>query len=442
LPPAELNSTRRFTFDDRHWHVSGVHTQLSSQRLRVKLRVARRELVHVQCYLACVSRLLPQPLAVLIQSSSAAGKTSLLEATLRFMPGEQQLRTSSLTGQSLYYMGRQQLKHKILSIAEEQGVAQAAYALKLLQSEGSLSIACVGKDTGSGRPQTQHFEVEGPVAMLLTTTADQPDEELANRCLLLSVNEQPQQTAAIHCRQRAGYRPEYQGLDGRSVERRHQDAQRLLEPLRVVIPWADQLTFRTDQIRYRRDHAKYLALIAASTLLHQHQRQRIAGKDQPCVVATWDDVLLANRLANEALGPPPVDLLPRARQLLSQLVTYVRRRGQQQDIPPELVRFTQREIREALRWSDHALRRQLARLVQLEYVAAYRTRLGNQRTYQLLYQGQSGDGLGLLSARPAGEVTDGRASPQTFTREGDSAVSRPNRAPFAPHSPPIRAAGH
>ena len=43
------------------------------------------------CYLACVSRLLPRPLSVLIQSSSAAGKTSLLEATLQLMPPEAQL---------------------------------------------------------------------------------------------------------------------------------------------------------------------------------------------------------------------------------------------------------------------------------------------------------------------------------------------------------------
>ena len=74
------------------------------------------------CYLACVSRLLPRPLSVLIQSSSAAGKTSLVEGTLRLMPPEAQVRISSLTGQSLYYMGRDELKHKILSVAEEEGV--------------------------------------------------------------------------------------------------------------------------------------------------------------------------------------------------------------------------------------------------------------------------------------------------------------------------------
>ena len=135
---------------------------------------------------------------MLIQSSSAAGKTSLVEATLAFMPAEAQLRLSALTGQSLYYMGRTELKHKILAVAEEEGVAEAAYALKLLQSEGRLTIASAGKDSDTGRQQTQHYEVEGPVAMLLTTTAEEPDAELVSRCIRLSVNEQPAQTAAIH----------------------------------------------------------------------------------------------------------------------------------------------------------------------------------------------------------------------------------------------------
>ena len=49
------------------------------------------------------------------------------------------------------------------------------------------------------------------------------------------------------------------------------------------------------------------------------------------------------------------------------------------------VRFTQRQLRETLCWSDRSLRRQLSRLVELEYVLAYRTGRGNGRAYQLLY---------------------------------------------------------
>ena len=82
--------------------------------------------------------------------------------------------------------------------------------------------------------------------------------------------------------------------EAQAIRTRHQCAQRLLEPLGVVIPWADQLTFRTDQTRYRRDHAKYLSLIASVTLLHQYQRQETErtrdGVSERCVVATLEDL--------------------------------------------------------------------------------------------------------------------------------------------------------
>ena len=75
------------------------------------------------------------------------------------------------------------------------------------------------------------------------------DEELLNRCLVLSVDEDRDQTRAIHHRQRAAADP------GRAARRRrranrfavHQDAQRLLEPLAVVNPYADRLTFADDR---------------------------------------------------------------------------------------------------------------------------------------------------------------------------------------------------
>ncbi|TWB87046.1 DNA primase catalytic core [Synechococcus sp. Ace-Pa] len=92
-------------------------------------------------YLAATSRKLGKPLAIVIQSSSAAGKSSLMDAVLSFIPPEEQVGYSAMTGQSLFYMGETNLKNKILSIAEEEGVAQASYALKLLQSEGQLTIA-------------------------------------------------------------------------------------------------------------------------------------------------------------------------------------------------------------------------------------------------------------------------------------------------------------
>ena len=191
-------------------------------------------------YLAATSRLLEQPLAVVVQSSSAAGKSSLLEAVLDLLPEEARVKYSAVTGQSLFYLRDGDLSHKVLAVVEERGAERAAYALKLLQSEGELSIASTGKDAATGRLVTHEYRVRGPVAILLTTTAVDVDEELLNRCLVLSVDEERAQTRAIHERQRQA--ETLPGLlrtrDRERVMRLHHNAQRLApaargrEPLR------------------------------------------------------------------------------------------------------------------------------------------------------------------------------------------------------------------
>ena len=108
-------------------------------------------------YLAGVSRKLERPLAIIIQSASAAGKTTLMDAVLSFFPEEERVKYSAMTGQSLYYLGETSLKHKILAVVEEAGAERASYALKLLQSEGELTIASTGKDPQTGKMVTQEY---------------------------------------------------------------------------------------------------------------------------------------------------------------------------------------------------------------------------------------------------------------------------------------------
>ncbi len=181
-----------------------------------------------------------------------------MEAVLAMLPEEQRVQYSAMTGQSLFYMGETDLKHKVLAIVEEEGASRAAYALKLLQSEGALSIASTGKDATTGRLITHQYRVEGPVMLFLTTTAIDLDEELQNRCLVLAVDEGRAQTQAIHKKQREAQTIE--GLLARrereEILRVHQNAQRLLKPLFVANPYARELTFLDSQTRTRRDHMK------------------------------------------------------------------------------------------------------------------------------------------------------------------------------------------
>ena len=380
-------------------------------------------------YLAATSRLLPRPLAVVIQSSSSAGKSSLMDAILDMMPEESQMRVSKLTGKSLYYLDTADIQHKTLAISEEEGLREAAYALKLLQSEGVLRQATVQKGD-AGRMVTRQHTVRGPVQIMLTTTAIDIDEELMNRALVLTVDESREQTRAIQQQQRAART--IQG-HGRRVERQrllrlHRNAQRLLRPLAVHNPYAAQLTFLADRTRLRRDHEKYLTLIDAIALLHQHQREvktylppepgapegRIQRQQAPhpsshpphpsshpagpieFIEVTAADIALAGELAGEILGRSLDELAPQTRRLLMLVDRFVGDLQRQYSLPLEAVRFTRRDLREAIGWSDFQLHKHLTRLVDLEYLIVHRGSAGRRYVYELVYDGQGRDGQPFL----------------------------------------------
>ena len=392
-------------------------------------------------YLAAVSRKLAAPLAVVVQSSSAAGKSSLMDAVLAFMPEEERIQYSAMTGQSLFYMGQTQLKHKILAIAEEEGAARASYALKLLQSEGELTIASTGKDPATGNLITQQYRVEGPVMIFLTTTAIEIDEELLNRCIVLSVDEGRAQTEAIHARQRA--KRTLQGLRARqdrtAVLAIHRNAQRLLRPLAVVNPYADQLTFLSDKTRTRRDHEKYLTLIDVIALLHQHQRtvktlpDAHGGLDYIEVQAS--DIAQANALAHAVLGVSLDELAPVTRRVLGEVVRLVAGRMQAQQLPRADIRFSRKDVRDASGMSDTQLRVHLERLTQLEYLLSHRGTRGQSFEYELLYDGdgqQAAHLSGLLEVEPESATTNlsSRGEPPEY-----AGSTRPQNAPNAGTSP-------
>ncbi len=390
-------------------------------------------------YLAAVSRLLDRPLALLVQSASAAGKSSLMDAVLDLIPEEDLVRYSAMSGQSLFYMGDRNLSHKILAIAEEEGARSASYALKLLQSEGRVTMASTGKDPATGMLTTHDYTVEGPVMLFLTTTAIDLDEELLNRCLVLTVNESREQTRAIHARQRS--RETLEGLLARTRRDElltlHRNAQRLLQPLAVVNPYADQLSFRDDQTRSRRDHVKYLTLIRSIALLHQYQRPIQTHGTLRYLEVTPSDIRLANELAREVFSRTVDELLPQTRKLVTLLHGWVKAECERLALAPCDFHFTRKQAREATGWGDTQLRVHLDRLVELEYLVAHRGRRGQAFDYELVYQGEDVDGRAkLLGLIDADDLADGLAEDleAAATTEG----SRGEAADFAGGSRPVR----
>jgi hypothetical protein len=318
---------------------------------------------------------------------------------------------------------------------EEEGAEKASYALKLLQSEGELTIAATGKDPATGRMTTQEYRFEGPVMIFLTTTAVDIDEELLNRCLVLTVDEGREQTAAIHRLQRE--RETLAGLlraeSRAAVLTLHRNAQRLLRPLRVVNPYAEQLTFLDDRTRTRRDHMKYLALIRTIALLHQHQRPvktiEQDGRPVEYIEATLDDIAAANRLAHQVLGRCLDEMPPQTRRLLELTERMVAERCAERKRERPDVLFSRRELRECIGWGDTQLRVHLERLVSLEYLITHRGSVGQTFVYELVYDGAGKDGSRFLPGLL--DVERLRAANLAGVNADLAGASRAESGPFA-----------
>ena len=396
-------------------------------------------------YLAAVSRKLTDPLAVVIQSRSAAGKSTLQEAILRFVPPEDMEKYTRLTGQALFYKDENGLAHKLLAIEEEAGAREASYSIRNLQSSKFLSIATTEKDQVTGKLKTVEYKVKGPVALMLTTTAVDMDYETQNRFITLTIDESREMTERILTHQR-----ELETVEGlrkrrgdEGIVRRHQNAQRLLRPLAVVNPYAPKLTFPANSLRARRDHKKYLGVIKVIAYLHQYQREvkvlkTEAGPDgagpdgagpdgagpdgarpdraEPVnyIEVVLADIERANRLCAEVLGQTLDELSAPGRALLAKVREMVRKKGEELKLEPGELRFTRKDIRDFSGWSDFQVKTHIGELEDLEYLYSLSGKKGKEYVYELVAAEGGEDGkpflAGLMKVEALGLSTSGRTT--------------------------------
>ena len=386
-------------------------------------------------YFAMVSRKLPEPLSVLFCARSGAGKSTLQDRLCALCPPEDLVKYTRISGQVLFYKDENALRHKLLAVDEEDGAAQAAYALRSLLSSGYLSCSVTRIDPRTGRAMGDDRRVNGPVSNFLTTAHPEAfDYETRNRYVLVTIDESREQTRRILERQRWNETLEGLVADERkkAIAKRHHDAQRLLEPLRVVIPV--ELTYPSGLLILRREHMKYLSLVKAIALLHQHQRPirsaTIDGRAVSYIEATEKDVEIARPLAALVLARNLDELSPPSRSLLIALREIVEKRkaskaaagakaadtkgaddakgspgprryllrkpedGSTSDARDERLLVSRQEIQKTTGLSYWHVRTYMAQLVEYEYVEKVRGRQGRQTLYELLHEeGEDGPGL-------------------------------------------------
>ena len=272
--------------------------------------------------------------------------------------------------------------------------------------------------------ETQEYTVEGPVMLFLTTTSYDIDEELLNRCLVLVVCEDRQQTQAIHeiQRQRQTLGGMLANRERTAIQTLHQNAQRLLKPLMVVNEFAEELKFRSDRTRTRRDHAKYLALIRVIALLHQHQRDIKTvdhhGESIEYIEVTREDIAKADQLAGAILSRSYDELPERTQFVLNAIHQQLVKTCEAKVIQASDFRFTRREIRDLTGMGNTQLKIHLDRLEDLEYISrAQRAGANHKIFYSVLefkvadYDDNNGSSLSGQSDRFRGAFGGGGRKP-------------------------------
>jgi DNA primase catalytic core len=383
-------------------------------------------------YLAAVSRKLPEPLSALVIARSGAGKSALQDAVCGLVPPEDLVRVTRLTGQALFYKDPDSLKQKLLSIAEEEGAQAAVYSLRTLASDQHLAIAATRTDPNTGKLHTEHYEVHGPVSIIITTTSPEAfDEETRSRFVPLTLDESEAQTKAILERQRRRYSLEgtLERKEAEAVRRLHHNAQRLLRPMEVINPFFSELSYPTEKLIHRREQKKYLALQAAIALTYQYQREakravsEETGVEFEYVEVMLDDIALANELTTAALSRALDELAPPVRGMYEEFRRLCEARAVELSCEADEVQLTRREIREATGWSDWQVRVYCQQLVELEYLSTASGANGKRFVYELAFYRPDGDGppklRGLVDVSELRRKQFGRLKEKSKTRAAD-----------------------
>ena len=348
-------------------------------------------------YLIATSRRLSKPLSAIFRAQSGCGKSFLMECVAELMPPEDVHYFSRLTPQALYYLEPDALTHKLLIVDERDGSEESEYPIRTLQTRKVLKLAVPIKDPSSGKIKTAVLEIHGPIAYMESTTDQQINPENANRCFELYLDESPEQTQAIFAAQRRA-----RSLDGWRHEQRkaaamrvHHNAQRLLQSLKVIIPYVDLIEFPQGWLRGRRDHDRFLSLIEGIAFLHQHQRQRDVASGSPAageeklpeyIIASIDDYAVAYDLAHQVFADSACDLPKQARDFLAQVETIIEQESKNAKMSVGEFWFNRRMIREATKLPDHMIKRHMREIEDLEYVQVQRTPQGGSFRYRLLPQ--------------------------------------------------------
>ncbi|TSE03150.1 hypothetical protein [Aquimarina algiphila] len=293
-------------------------------------------------YLIFTSRKTSNPLHCISLGSSGVGKTHLQSKVAELIPDEDKVEITVLSANAFYYFNRTELQHKLILIEDLDGAESVLYPLRELQSKKRITKTVVHKDK-KGTTKTIHLTVEGPVSVAGCTTQESIYEDNSNRSFLLYIDESSQQDKKIMHYQRLLSAGKVNNDDEFIAARFLRDVQRILQPIKVINPYAEYLELPESVFKPRRTNSHYLQFIEAVTFYCQYQRPKKYDEQtgEEYIETTIEDIQQANELIKETLLRKSDEITGVCRNYLEELKKYLHQNTQ--------TTFTALEIRRRLK---------------------------------------------------------------------------------------------
>lgn len=306
------------------------------------------------------SRLTANPLHILCLGASGTGKTYLQERVSELIPKPHKVSFTASTENALYYVGKTDLKNKLILIEDMDGATSVLYVLRELQSKGYVNKLVPMKDS-KGNMKTILLEVEGPICLSGTTTKERIYEDNANRCLLIYLDNSEAQQQGIMQYQRLLSAGKINKAEEETTKELMQDLQLMFRKITVVNPFADKLIIPESVFKPLRTNAHYLQFIEAITFIHQYQREvKKDNQGNAFIETTLEDIELANELLKEVLLAKSDELTKACRDFLETLKALL--------IKEKKHSFFKNQVREATRINPHTLKKYLQQLSFYGYI--------------------------------------------------------------------------
>ncbi len=302
-----------------------------------------------------------QPLHALIQSGSSTGKSHLLKVIERCLPPPYAFPITRLSDKAFYHFNSADVTGKCLFLNDLSGLGkEALFGLRELQSERTL-IHALPQKSNYGVLQTKTKVIRSHFSSIAATTATQVYLDNSNRSILLHLDDSEQQTQLIIARQNQLFSDTYTQQLADDTTHFLQNCISLLQPYKVVNPFAPALILPSKINYRRRTNFQLLSLIQVITLFHQMQREK---NEAGALIATASDVKIAIDLIVPSLVINSDDLDAQSRAFLTQLKTFLTEQ-QRTD-------FTQRDIRMYVKKSKTTVFKLLQSLLTSEYIYVVR----------------------------------------------------------------------